>query len=277
MSKLESAELLRLRQTGVGHKVNIPHASVFRFTNIFIDESKHFMPRTYPPSYRSVPVRFSVIVAVLSFGGAATLTWAIIFLIFGFPFITIYWQNEQVNRKSLPLVKKQSVKNDQQTLNALYEVTFEEHHHPIHHINLYSLFAPLRLRNILTDERYGSPIFFHISIRNPKNVSTKMFYLYLQSSSVSRLPKISNLMFFANPVFKVRSHLNAWHLKIVQWHGWTRSSTTSIFLPEIYQFFVGKYSIFIYNPQALLESEKIRTLSVSLTLYTKWGEIQERH
>ena len=126
MSKLESAELLRLRQTSVGHKVNIPHASVFRFTSIFIDESKHFMPRTYLPSYRGVPVWFSVIVAVLSFGGAATLTGAIIFLIFGFPFIAIYWQNEQVNGKSLPLVKKQPVKNDLQTLNALYEVTFEE-------------------------------------------------------------------------------------------------------------------------------------------------------
>ena len=181
MSKLESAELLRLRQTSVGHKVNIPHASVFRFTNIFIDESKRFMPGAYLQTYRGVPLWFSVIVAVLSFGGAATLTGAIIFLIFGFPFITIYWQNEQVNRKSLSLVKKQSMKNDQQTLNALYEVTFEEHHHPIHHINLYLVFAPLRLRKILTDERYGSPIFFHISLRNPKNVSTKMFYLYLQS------------------------------------------------------------------------------------------------
>ena len=89
--------------------------------------------------------------------------------------------------------------------------------------------------------------------------------------------KFRTWCFFANPVFKVRSHPNAWHLKTVQWHGWTRSSTTSIFLSEIYQFFVGKYSIFIYNPQALLESAKIPTLSVSLTLYTKWGEIQERH
>ena len=126
MSKLESAELLRLRQTGVGHKVNIPHASVFRFTNIFIDESKRFMPGAYLQTYRGVPLWFSVIVAVLSFGGAATLTGAIIFLIFGFPFIAIYWQNEQVNRKSLPLVKKQPVKNDLPTLNALCEVTFEE-------------------------------------------------------------------------------------------------------------------------------------------------------
>ena len=71
-----------------------------------------------------------------------------------------------------------------------------------------------------------------------------MFYLYLQSSSASRQPKISNLMFFANPVYRVRSHPNAWHLT-VQWHGWTRSSKNSIFLSEIYQFFVGKYSTFI--------------------------------
>ena len=113
---------------------------------------------------------------MLSFGGAATLTGAIIFLIFGFPFITIYWQNEQVNRKSLPLVKKQSVKNDQQTLNALYEVTFEEHHHPIHHINLYLVFAPLRLRKILNTRKQAKfkinlilafvilPKFLHIPI-----------------------------------------------------------------------------------------------------------------
>ena len=83
-----------------------------------------------------------------------------------------------------------------------------------------------------------------------------MFYLYLQSSSASRQPKISNLMFLANPVYRVRSHPSAWHLKTFQWHGWTRSSNNSIFLFEIYQFFVGKYSTFIYKPQALLESEK---------------------
>ena len=63
-------------------------------------------------------------------------------------------------------------------------------------------------------------------------------------------------MFLANPVYRVRSHPSAWHLKTFQWHGWTRSSNNSIFLFEIYQFFVGKYSTFIYNPQALLESEK---------------------
>ena len=104
-----------------------------------------------------------------------------------------------------------------------------------------------------------------------------MFYLHLQSSSAFRQPKISNLMFFANPVYRVRSHPNAWHLKTFQWHGWTRSSNNSIFLFEIYQFFVGKYSTFIYKSQALLESEKMPTLSVSLTLYTEYEEIQAWH
>ena len=82
-----------------------------------------------------------------------------------------------------------------------------------------------------------------------------MFYLYLQSSSASRQPKISNLMFFTNPVY---SHPNAWHLKTFQWHSWTWASNKSfyIFLFEIYQFFIGKYSTFIYNPQVLLEREK---------------------
>ena len=65
-----------------------------------------------------------------------------------------------------------------------------------------------------------------------------MFDLYLQSSSASRQPTISNLMFFANPVYRVRCHPNAWHLKAFQWHGWTLSSSNSIFLSEIYQFFV---------------------------------------
>ena len=63
-----------------------------------------------------------------------------------------------------------------------------------------------------------------------------MFYLHSQSSSASRQPK-----------------------------GWTQSSTNSIFLLEKYQFFVGKYSTFIYNPTTLLESYKIPTLSVSPT------------
>ena len=104
-----------------------------------------------------------------------------------------------------------------------------------------------------------------------------MFYLHLQSSSAFRQPKISNLMFFANPVYRVWSHPSAWHIKTFQWHGWTRSSNNSIFLFEIYQFFVEKYFTFIYNPQALLESEKMPTLFVSLTLYTEYEEIQAWH
>ena len=80
--------------------------------------------------------------------------------------------------------------------------------------------------------------FSHISLWNPKYIYRKMFDLYLQSSSASRQPTISNLMFFANPVYRVRCHPNAWHLKAFQWHGWTRSSNNSILLSEIYQFFV---------------------------------------
>lgn len=84
------------------------------------------MPQAYLPIYRDVPLWFSILVAVISFGGAASLPGAVIFLISGFPFITFYLQNEMVNRKSLPLVKKQPVKNDLQTLNNLYEVTVAE-------------------------------------------------------------------------------------------------------------------------------------------------------
>ena len=47
-------------------------------------------------------------------------------------------------------------------------------------------------------------------------------------------------------------------IQTVQGHSWTRSSNNSIFLSKVYQFFVGKYCTFIYNPQARLESEKIR-------------------
>ena len=88
--------------------------------------------------------------------------------------------------------------------------------------------------------------------------------------------KISNFMFLANPVYRVRGHPSARHLKTFQRHGWTRSSNNSMFLLEIYQFFVGKYSTFIYNPQALLEREKMPTLSVSLTLYTEPAKRSKR-
>ena len=83
-----------------------------------------------------------------------------------------------------------------------------------------------------------------------------MFCLYLQSSSASRQPKSLNLMFFANPVAK-RVTLRNFSL--------TRPDTVPI---------TGKYFIFIKNPQALLQSEKIRTLSFPPTLHIEYVEIQ---
>lgn len=67
-----------------------------------------------------------MLVLVLSFGGAGSLTGAIVCLVAVSPMIAIYCQNEWVNRKSLPLVMKQPVQNDLQTLNALYEITQAE-------------------------------------------------------------------------------------------------------------------------------------------------------
>ena len=81
------------------------------------------MPQADLPIYRGVPSCFSIIVAVLSFGGAGSFPYAVIFLIFGFPFIVLYLQSEMVNRKSLSLVRKQPLKNGLLTLNVLYEVT----------------------------------------------------------------------------------------------------------------------------------------------------------
>ena len=43
----------------------------------------------------------------VEFGGTGSFPYAVVFLIFGFPFIAFYLQNELLNRKSLPLVKKQ--------------------------------------------------------------------------------------------------------------------------------------------------------------------------
>lgn len=124
-----AAEMLRFKETrveNVGREVNISRASVHRFTNIFIDESRPFIPEASLPVYRGVPLWFALIVLVLSFSGAASLVGAIVCLVADSPMIAIYCQNEWVNRKSLPLVKKQPVKNDLKTLNALYEVTHAE-------------------------------------------------------------------------------------------------------------------------------------------------------
>ena len=95
-----------------------------------------------------------------------------------------------------------------------------------------------------------------------------MFYFYLQSSALPGSLKFRTWCSSLNPLYRVGSHPSARHFKTFQWHGWTRSSNNSTFLFEIYQFFFGKYSTVIYNPQALLEGEKIPTLPVSLTLYT---------
>ena len=129
MSVTTSAEILRYRATkfeNFGREFKISRASVHRFINIFIEESKAFIPGESLPVYRGVPLWFSVLVLVLSFSGAGSLTGAIVCLVAVSPMIAIYCQNECVNRKSLPLVMKQPVQNDLQTLNALYEVTQAE-------------------------------------------------------------------------------------------------------------------------------------------------------
>jgi len=124
-----AAEICKLKETtilSVGNKVDIPRTSVHRYTNIFIQETKPFYPRETLHIYRDPPLWFTVVIFVFSFTGAASLTAAIICLIFDAPFVAVYCQNEWVNRKSLPVVKKQKVVNDLQTLNALYEVTYAE-------------------------------------------------------------------------------------------------------------------------------------------------------
>ena len=75
-----------------------------------------------------------------------------------------------------------------------------------------------------------------------------MFYLYVQSSSASRQPKISNLMFLANPVYRVRSHPSAQNFNDTAGHGpqITKRPAVwyfSIFLFEKYQFLL---EIFIF-------------------------------
>lgn len=124
-----AADIRRYRETTIeslGREVDISRASVHRFANIFIEESKPFIPGVALPVYRGVPLWFAVLVLALSFGGAGSLTGAIVCLVADCPMLGIYLQNEWVNHKSLPIVKKQPVKNNLQTLNALYEVTHSE-------------------------------------------------------------------------------------------------------------------------------------------------------
>lgn len=124
-----AAEIRRYRETkfeNFGQEVNISRASVHRFTNIFIEESRPFIPGASLLTYHGVPLWFAIPVLALSFVGAASLTGAIVCLIADCPMLVIYLQNERVNRNTLPIVKRQPVKNDLQTLNALYEVTRAE-------------------------------------------------------------------------------------------------------------------------------------------------------
>ena len=124
-----AAEIFKVRETTIssfGNKVDIPRTSVHRYTNVFIEESKPFYPGETLHIYRVPPLWVIAVIFVFSFAGAASLTAAIICLIFDAPFVAVYCQNEWVNRKSLPVVKKQKVVNDLQTLNALYEVTYAE-------------------------------------------------------------------------------------------------------------------------------------------------------
>ena len=124
-----SAEVYRIRETkneSYGNKVNIPRSSVHRYTNIFIEESRPFYPRALLPIYRVPPLWFIVLIFLFSLAGAASLYASIICLICDIPFIIVYCQNEWVSHMSLPIVKKQKIINDLQTLNALYERTFAE-------------------------------------------------------------------------------------------------------------------------------------------------------
>lgn len=125
-----AAELYKIRETKIasfGDEVRIPRSSVHRYTNIFIEESRPFFPGEVLPIYRVPPLCFIVLMFVFSLFGAVNLYSAILgFLFADLPFVVIYCQNERVNRMSLPIVKKQKIENDLETLNALYEVTFAE-------------------------------------------------------------------------------------------------------------------------------------------------------
>ena len=124
-----AAEILRYRGTTIesfGREVNISRASVHRFANVFIVESRAFIPGASLPEYRGVPLWFAVLYLAFCFSGAASLTGAIVCLVADCPILVIYFQHEWVNRKVLPIVKKQPVKNDLQTLNYMYEVTHSD-------------------------------------------------------------------------------------------------------------------------------------------------------
>ncbi|KAL9968849.1 hypothetical protein ACROYT_G020990 [Oculina patagonica] len=70
-----AAEMLRYRETtvdstvveNVGREVNISRASVHRYTNIFIDESRPFIPGASLPVYRGVPLFYSCLLQRTTF------------------------------------------------------------------------------------------------------------------------------------------------------------------------------------------------------------------
>ena len=109
-----------------GTKFDVRRTNVHRYTNIFIHESNPFYPYETLPVYCVSPLWFAAVGFLCSMGGAANLTAAIIGLIFDVPFLATYCQNEVVNRRSLPIVKKQKTVDNLPTLNALWEVTVEE-------------------------------------------------------------------------------------------------------------------------------------------------------
>ena len=88
-----------------------------------------------------------------------------------------------------------------------------------------------------------------------------MFFLYLQSSSASRQPTISNLMFFANPVYRVQSHPNTWHLKAFQCHGRTQSSNNAIII-SLWTIPIFRWKIFYLHLQSSSASRKWKNSNV---------------
>ena len=104
-----------------------------------------------------------------------------------------------------------------------------------------------------------------------------MCYLYLQSSSASRHPKISNLMFFVNPVYRAWSHPNAWHLKNFSM---TRLDMVHKELHiSLWSIPMFRWKIFYLHLQSSSAPRKWKNsnVAVSLTLYTECEEIQAWH
>ena len=62
MSATTAAKIRRYRETKIenfGRDVNVSRASVHRFANIFIEESRPFIPEASLPAYSGVPLWFA--------------------------------------------------------------------------------------------------------------------------------------------------------------------------------------------------------------------------